>query len=1047
MSFFCFVADLSLPVLTGHPDPVPDSTPEPVFIFRTPPDGMPSFLPRPPPVGLSPNSPEALLASVMLERQLKSTSLPPGLALPPAMPAATATTEPIVKLSRSQSSSDPPASPPGRPGYRRAVSAARLEQSALANAAVSRSRAMFGGESKEEKQASSQNQGKPEQTSPLKEEKCIVTRPPIKKTEEVKAEPISPVKDEKLVFSKSPVKAEPPSPVRDENTVHFKPPQGRKIENTKPEPLSVVGYPEETSTPEPVPTPGPKPEPRKVSSASLRQRVEPGMVSPDEFDSPVPWTPPANKVSVSHFIRLAEPRQPDSITDIEIEPVSLRQREVIPPTEHRLSVKSKVSDFQSLIQDSPSSLDSLETENQALRRLRSLSQSPVDSLERTELKMSSDSLSSGADMSSTSDDPRPYLKHRRPRRPTPDTSDPDEAKPVVTRPVKLRSVSRHSDPPFTGKNAVEIASVIRKSASVESMRSLTDDKMSLPNEPQVTNKNSVSNDSISSFENIESESNNKNNAKKVQQDKDFSYNTEPQYGRLKRTSNKYVNEDIKSVEISTLEPLRLSIVPDQTKLDNDIASKSPKSPSPKWDAKPRLSLSTPSVPGVPEFLRVQLNHIDSTPPSNIILSTSTTEPTEPVNRRSVHVEKVSEKQESKEPENEISSVRDRLLRKSIIDEPKVVDVSEKINKEESPEPVISILNRRPSQVKKQELSIKVTDSEVKAKPDIQSPTEKITHRISAVFLKEAEVKPKLEPSVTERNSNSQRFSMPPPKVTSVPMPNPKPTNIEVKSIKKSSSDSNNVTIVPRTNVTETKAQEQRNGVVNTQKPVPGEKPPQLSKLMSVAPKMAEKTPEVQEVVLRRKSVAPDAKRDDEPELFKVFARRSLKLNKDTDAWEGQAPTQKSRDSDKENDDNTVEKREKKSSTETKTLNSSIVNNNVTSVNNSNINNNNNNNSNVRRVPRTQSMGPASLNNNNNNQEAEVTMRTPSPEKPRPRPMSVADLWGGKTIELVGGDNPAPASPLPATVAAEKTGDKSLTPKVRRRMQEWERWANRKEALP
>ncbi|KAF4523370.1 hypothetical protein B566_EDAN005525 [Ephemera danica] len=1019
--------DPCLPEFASHADSCDtaeqQTSPEPMFRCSSPPNGgmpLPLFFhpnPRPSiPAGLSPNSPEALLASVMLERQLKSASLPPGLALPPAAPPASQ--EPTVKLSRSQSSADPAGSPKGRHNFRKAHSAARIEhQAALANEALSKSRAMFGGDAKEEKSSVSQ----PEPTSPTKEEKPL--RSPVRKTSE---DLPSPSHEEKS-FVKPPPKPELPPSMKEDKPVFYKPPHSRKSE----EPKSPVRLSEDMELP---PVPGPKPETRKMSNVAMRQRIEPGLVSPEppEEYSPPPWAPPSSsKMSTSHFIKLSDPCDADSL--------ALRHKEM---QERKFSsIKTRVSGFQTMLQDAPSSLDSLEIENQAARRLRSLSQSPVDSLERTELKMSSDSLSSGADLSSTSDDPRPYRKHSRPRRPTPDTSDPEETKPPppVPRPIKLRSVSRHSDPPFSGKNAVEVTSVIRKSVSVDSIRSSYSENIT-ENQSNIqlpTTKTSTSNDSISSYDTNDSE--------KIT-------NIQEAAAPLPVTKvRSHLKSDTKPVDITPLESSHLSLKCESVKTETETS----KSPPTRWENKlPRMSLSTPSVP---EFLRVQLNHVDSTPASNVVLSANAASTPE-VAAEPKRQRLPSDKQEE-ETENEITSARVRL-RKSFIEEPKVVDIAEK--KQEGTDSPAHILNRRPSQIKRlQELSLRVENDSKPQKIEVISPTEKVAPRAIASLVKETEAKPKTEVVLEKRYSST--FIQPKLSVAT-----PQLKSVEAKPVKHNippSEPISNITIVSKATTVVSEPKESRANGVFTAKPVQTEKPaaPTPKQVVAPAPKVmapppkvvaVEKSEPAPEVVLRKKTSVSHEAKDDQPELMKVFARRSLKL-KDTETWESQGSTQRSRDSDKENEDCPTEIREKKV-VEAKSFNNSVANNNVPATVISNTNNNNNGFS--RKVPRAVSMAavPSNSNHTNNNLEAvntEVTLRQRSPEN-RPRPSSLADriqgVWGGRKVELVSSSAAAPAAPLPATVATDNTVDRSLTPRVRRRLDEWERWSkqtSRKEALP
>ncbi|XP_065347907.1 titin isoform X2 [Cloeon dipterum] len=250
----------------------------------------------------------------ILERQLKSASLPPGLALAAAANAPAAE----VKLARSHSSTEQPNPALIKPTYRRAVSAVRIEQAALASAAASKFSAMFGEENKqEEEEEETATEIEPEKAEvPIAEKRAKpdkleieVDRPvplprlsPVKKAEEA----TSPVKEIKSILKKD---EKPESPTR-----------------------------KEARSP---PILAPKPEPRRISSASSRQRVEPVLVQ-QRVDFP-----PPSPVSPAHFV-LA------SYTDDSLE---------------------ANKDFGA---QSPSSLDSLED----FRKMRSPSQSQMDSLER-----------------------------------------------------------------------------------------------------------------------------------------------------------------------------------------------------------------------------------------------------------------------------------------------------------------------------------------------------------------------------------------------------------------------------------------------------------------------------------------------------------------------------------------------------------------------------------------------------------------------------------------------------------------------------------------
>lgn len=339
----------------------------------------------------------------MLERQLKSASLPPGLALVNAPPAViTSTTE--VKLSRSHSSTEQPNPAQLKPAYRRAVSAVQIEQAALASAAVSKLSAMFGDKKPQEKENKSQEREEeievreksPERPVPLPRSAPVVKKLIIE-------ELTTPVREIKSIL-----KREPDSPTKKD-----------------------------------APRPAPKPEPRRISMASSRQRVEPVL---KQQDAPPPTPTPPPPALVSNFVLV-------SYADD--------------------SLESKLG-FESL-----SSLDSLED----VRRVRSPSYSQMDSLERN-LKISSDSLSSSTELSSsTSDDvQRPPMPKSRPSW-TPD---------VEVRPVKLRSFkSRHSDPPVEAAPPPE--PFIRKSSSVDSIISADNNNSS---------RKTSSNDSLSSGEEV-----------------------------------------------------------------------------------------------------------------------------------------------------------------------------------------------------------------------------------------------------------------------------------------------------------------------------------------------------------------------------------------------------------------------------------------------------------------------------------------------------------------------------------------------------------------
>ncbi|XP_059480006.1 uncharacterized protein LOC132199370 isoform X2 [Neocloeon triangulifer] len=417
----------------------------------------------------------------MLERQLKSASLPPGLALAAASNAPA--TE--VKLSRSHSSTEQPNPALVKPAYRRAVSAVRIEQAALASAAASKFSAMFGESTEDEKPEKLEIDVKPEKIEAPRPEKREIVKPdkldikpdrpvplprvsPIKKVEEA----TSPVKEIKSILKKE-EKAESPT---------------RKDARSPP----ILA---------------PKPEPRRISSASSRQRVEPVLVHQKAEIPPPSPVSPVTPVSPSNFVLV-------SYTDDSLDT-------------HRGSEFSA---------QSPSSLDSLED----FRRIRSPSQSQMDSLERN-LKISSDSLSSGTELSSTSDDVRPTPRFRQSWLPTSDSSE-DK---IEVRPVKLRVVkSRHSDPP------VSIAppdNFIRKSSSVDSM--LSDN-----NNSSGSHRKTSSNDSISSTEEV---------------------NLRPSEIRKRLKDNEWPVRVEKSAKPSTPEFLRLQLNPVESKQETPVAKVEP----------------------------------------------------------------------------------------------------------------------------------------------------------------------------------------------------------------------------------------------------------------------------------------------------------------------------------------------------------------------------------------------------------------------------------------------------------------------------------------
>lgn len=348
---------------------------------------------------LSPTCFEAIL-----ERQLKSASLPPGLALVNA-PSVITTTSTEVKLSRSHSSTEQPNPAQLKPAYRRAVSAVQIEQAALASAAVSKLSAMFGDKKPQEKENKAQEEEVVEETREKSPERPVPlprSAPVVKKL--IIEELTSPVREIKSIL-----KREPDSPTKKD-----------------------------------APRPAPKPEPRRISMASSRQRVEP--VLKDQDTPPPPPTPTSTSpptALVSNFVLV-------SYADDSLE------------SKHGF--------------ESPSSLDSLED----MRRMRSPSYSQMDSLERN-LKISSDSLSSSTELSSTSDDVVRSMPKSRPSW-TPD---------VEVRPIKLRSFkSRHSDPPVVEVPPPEL--FIRKSSSVDSIIS----------ENNNSSRKTSSNDSLSSGEEV-----------------------------------------------------------------------------------------------------------------------------------------------------------------------------------------------------------------------------------------------------------------------------------------------------------------------------------------------------------------------------------------------------------------------------------------------------------------------------------------------------------------------------------------------------------------
>lgn len=417
----------------------------------------------------------------MLERQLKSASLPPGLALVNA-PAFDTTTE--VKLSRSHSSTEQPNPAQLKPAYRRAVSAMQIEQAALASAAVSKLSAMFGDKKPQEKENSQEEEEvekSPERPVPLPR----MAAPVVKKL--VVEELTSPVREIKSIL-----KREPDSPTKKD-----------------------------------APRPAPKPEPRRISMASTRQRVEPVLKQQDPL--PPPPTPPAALVSNFVLVSYAD----DSL-------------------ENKTGFES------------PSSLDSLED----VRRMRSPSYSQMDSLERN-LKMSSDSLSSSTELSSTSDEII---------RPTP-KSRPSWTPEVEVRPIKLRSIkSRHSDPPVETPTPEPF---IRKSSSVDSIISENNNSSC---------RKTSSNDSLSSSEEV---------------------NLRPSEIRRQLKDNEWPVRKSKPVAPIT-DFLRLQLEP-EPKTEELLDNNKPKvqrmhlfsSPSKKEKEQPmEIDVKTPTEPPVEEILQI-----------------------------------------------------------------------------------------------------------------------------------------------------------------------------------------------------------------------------------------------------------------------------------------------------------------------------------------------------------------------------------------------------------------------------------------------------------
>ncbi|XP_046395271.1 uncharacterized protein LOC124162706 isoform X2 [Ischnura elegans] len=311
---------------------------------------------------------------------------------------------------------------------------------------------------------------------------------------------------------------------------------------------------------------------------------------------------------------------------------------------------------------------------------------------------------------------------------------------------------------------------------------------------------------------------------------------------------------------------------------------------------------------VPEFLRVQLNHVDSRPATNVVLHSTGGVPT-PVNQ----------------PELSNTPVRRRMR-------PHSADGLETNQTEDLSSPVISRGGTGGSFNSDKQIGYRSRTSsrdsiEMAPPVEIVRPKESSLPR-SGIFKRDI---------VADKAENSEGFTV---KMDDGSGPLRKSPSRDVLIVAQSESGIMPMKDAPGLSKITRKSTEDLSskGLGNIVTPMKDKEEVRPNRPMSVReslgvitaqndankPKDASLPPKAvrkvsgddssSEVVPRRKSTSAKdfgaKKTEDEPELFKVFARRSLKL-KDSETWESHPPPQnqqRSRDSDKENDsgDNAID---------------------------------------------------------------------------------------------------------------------------------------------
>lgn len=413
-------------------------------------------------------------------------------------------------------------------------------------------------------------------------------------------------------------------------------------------------------------------------------------------------------------------------------------------------------------------------------------------------------------------------------------------------------------------------------------------------------------------------------------------------------------------------------IPVGSMADNQRESEISSSPPPHIKPEPRKSLGNKEVPNfypvpaprpskrdsleakpprVPEFLRVQLNHVDSKPSVNVVLSTSPSEDRVPDLGQNIEKETV---QENSQPSSRKTSNSD----KSSIEETDFKDLQEEVNK---PNVCVAKEPIDPNQIKFLN-SVKQWSAAPYA---LSSPNYSI---VSIAPLKADDAKKPEKVNVTANQSINKTVVI---KEVKEKTPPPEENNQDISQMK--------VVLRQRSFVNDDKS----SNILNTEKPLKrGESKPALQKkpqlkeifisdldksrklslerldsrnqenlnelgrrkskeLSSSEDNIVDRnsygssdtlaSQDSGEVVLRRKSLSREIikQKEEEPELLKVFARRSLKV-KDPEVLDdlealSYAPV-KSRDSDKENEcgDSPPEER-KKITVETKSVEKSVPN--------------------------------------------------------------------------------------------------------------------------